>query len=1158
MLTEDLASRSLDPRFAPAKPVSEITLDVGSSDTIRIPDAHLMFQGEYRRDGFDLVIEDEDRRVVVSDYFRAGKRPTLESPEGARLTDDIVAALAVSDSGLRYAQATPPAPTAAIGRVETVTGQATVIRNGTPVVLNQGDPVFKGDVVQTDRSSSLGITFVDGSSFSLASGARMVLNDMVYQPGGTQNSSLLNIVQGSVTFLAGQVAKTGDMRVGTPVATMGIRGTLVTAEVNANDGTTKFAVVREQNGEVGRFVLLAPDGRVIANVSVSGEVTTVTPTGVVSTAPQTAAERAAEQLVVAQVYQIFSLGQANPILPSQQPPTQPGPQGPGGGGSSSTPPGDSGTSTPPQSPPPLAQQFPTRGDGFEIAVAVPSQQTAAPITLTGTPVVVVETTPPVISARAGALGGDGAFTSVSRNGSTVVQGSYGTLLVSADGTYSYVPNNAARIPDGQTREDVFTTQDAAGTQKEIAVTVTGTNDRPSAQPFGAAVVQDGTVARGNLLAGASDPDEGETATLRVSAIRAGDVSSSAAPSAVSSVGDTVVAGLYGTLTVRADGTYSYAASNAARLGQGTSAEDVFTFTISDRSGGTATETARFTVSGVNDAPVVTAALVFSDVFENTSAFSIDLLAGAFDRDAGDTLTVGSLSFTVDGGPSSSTPPAGLVRSGATLTVDPSDPAFDGLASGQTQTITVSYLVIDSAGATAAQTATVTIQGTNDAPTATNLSGTVTYGNGASSVDLPDIVIVDPDFRDTITATLTLSDIAAGTLSGGGGTYDPATGVWTFSGTVGAANAALAAVVFNPAPLNNSSATITTHIQDASGAGPADGSIALQYFDPATGNALINGLGGARGFGESFLAANDDSSTGAIDVTSVFGTDGIRFGDTVFTSIYVNNNGNVTFGSPTGDFTPKAFDTVNLLMIAPLWYDIETRDTANSSFTPRTPGGNSTGSNLVWYDSDAALGTFTVTWDDVSDFSDNTRASAFQLQMIDRGGEDFDFVYRYEAVNLASGRTSVNAGYDAGSGPGYQLPQAFTTGAANLETTSGNTGQTGVWEFHVRNGTVGTDVLTSSAALDVFTGRGGADVFVFRAGQANGDAVLDFSGAVDVSGVAGAGDRFQFQGYGSAAAGATFTQIDATHWQVNSADGTLHEVITLANSAPVGAADYLFV
>jgi hypothetical protein len=43
-----------------------------------------------------------------------------------------------------------------------------------------------------------------------------------------------------------------------------------------------------------------------------------------------------------------------------------------------------------------------------------------------------------------------------------------------------------------------------------------------------------------------------------------------------------------------------------------------------------------------------------------------------------------------------------------------------------------------------------------------------------------------------------------------------------------------------------------------------------------------------------------------------------------------------------------------------------------------------------------------------------------------------------------------------------------------------------------------------------------------------------------------------------APGATFTQNDATHWQVNYNGGTSHEVITFLNGASIHASDVFFM
>ena len=131
-----------------------------------------------------------------------------------------------------------------LGTFSSCTGSASVIRNGVSVELHIGDAIQKGDVVQTGSESSVGMTLVDGSAFGMTSNARMVINEMIYDPNGSSNSSLISLVQGTITFVAGQTAKNGNMRVETPVATMGIRGTAVMVEISANDGPTKFSVLR--------------------------------------------------------------------------------------------------------------------------------------------------------------------------------------------------------------------------------------------------------------------------------------------------------------------------------------------------------------------------------------------------------------------------------------------------------------------------------------------------------------------------------------------------------------------------------------------------------------------------------------------------------------------------------------------------------------------------------------------------------------------------------------------------------------------------------------------------------------------------------------------------------------------------------------------------
>ena len=142
-----------------------------------------------------------------------------------------------------------------IGKVVTATGSVKIERANAMVVLANvagqagqatvGDLVYLGDVVATGADGRVSINFTDGSSFNLSNNARMALDKFVYDPNGTSNSTLFNVTNGTLTFVAGKIAKTGDMKVGTPVATMGIRGTTPHVEI-LGDGTVRFATLLEE------------------------------------------------------------------------------------------------------------------------------------------------------------------------------------------------------------------------------------------------------------------------------------------------------------------------------------------------------------------------------------------------------------------------------------------------------------------------------------------------------------------------------------------------------------------------------------------------------------------------------------------------------------------------------------------------------------------------------------------------------------------------------------------------------------------------------------------------------------------------------------------------------------------------------------------------
>jgi len=106
----------------------------GAADSVTIPDAHLLFAGDYERSGTDLIVSDRDHRVVVANYFQGDKRPTLVSPDGAALDPKVIEALT---GHVQYAQASGAATAAkVVGHVIKMTGSASVVRNGVTLIVS--------------------------------------------------------------------------------------------------------------------------------------------------------------------------------------------------------------------------------------------------------------------------------------------------------------------------------------------------------------------------------------------------------------------------------------------------------------------------------------------------------------------------------------------------------------------------------------------------------------------------------------------------------------------------------------------------------------------------------------------------------------------------------------------------------------------------------------------------------------------------------------------------------------------------------------------------------------------------------------------------------------------------------------------------------------
>src|SRR6059058_2684910 len=150
------------------------------------------------------------------------------------------------------------APEEPIGNVATVTGSANVIRNDKTTPLKVKDDIYLNDVVQTATNSALGITFIDATTFNLKASTKITIDNYVYEDGGKNNAAIFDVAKGTAAFVAASVAKTGDMKITTPTATLGIRGTTGLVEVPEgaaanNPNNVAVKLYPDADGRVGRI-----------------------------------------------------------------------------------------------------------------------------------------------------------------------------------------------------------------------------------------------------------------------------------------------------------------------------------------------------------------------------------------------------------------------------------------------------------------------------------------------------------------------------------------------------------------------------------------------------------------------------------------------------------------------------------------------------------------------------------------------------------------------------------------------------------------------------------------------------------------------------------------------------------------------------------------
>lgn len=255
-----------------------------SAGQIQIPNGVDLQSAVFVRDGSDLLIQtDANESYVAPGYFNQGTLADFALPNGQTLSGSAFEGSSDINAQHQFAQVDIPGLEvgqaqigvqevgAPIGTVDNVEGAVSVTHvDGTTEFLNIGDKVYQGDVLETETGAGVGITLADTSVFSLGEEGQLVLDELVYDPGTQDGSAVISLVEGTASFVSGQIAKINPdaVSITTPVATIGIRGTKVFVEYKDGEFKAVNMIETTLDGEQpGEIVIFDMDGTPIGSTN---------------------------------------------------------------------------------------------------------------------------------------------------------------------------------------------------------------------------------------------------------------------------------------------------------------------------------------------------------------------------------------------------------------------------------------------------------------------------------------------------------------------------------------------------------------------------------------------------------------------------------------------------------------------------------------------------------------------------------------------------------------------------------------------------------------------------------------------------------------------------------------------------------------------------
>lgn len=121
-----------------------------------------------------------------------------------------------------------------VGFIKSVEPEAYVVRNGETLAGVPAMKIHMKDLIRTGEKGGIGLIFKDDTVISMGPESEISITEYLFEPVEGKLSFLAKMVKGTVSFVSGQISKLspGSIRIQTPEATIGMRGTHVLVKVD--------------------------------------------------------------------------------------------------------------------------------------------------------------------------------------------------------------------------------------------------------------------------------------------------------------------------------------------------------------------------------------------------------------------------------------------------------------------------------------------------------------------------------------------------------------------------------------------------------------------------------------------------------------------------------------------------------------------------------------------------------------------------------------------------------------------------------------------------------------------------------------------------------------------------------------------------------------